>query len=81
MRGLGAVLLMLCLAGCRPAARLAVSTVAARPAPPEFCAASLGRPDCYADPALLTDHPMGLADGPWQLTPEQDADKRAWWRF
>jgi hypothetical protein len=80
MRTLGVLLLLGCLGGCHPAARPRAAA-APLPAPPQFCAASLGVPDCFADPALLPDHPMGLADGPWQLTPEQEADKKAWWRF
>jgi hypothetical protein len=51
------------LSWCRPPV--------APPAPPQFCARSLGTVDCWADPAALPDHPPEVADGPTQLTAAQ----------
>lgn len=48
------------------------------PAPPLFCTRSLGVVDCWANPALLPDHPTPVADAP-ALTPAQNADRVARW--
>jgi hypothetical protein len=53
----------------------------APPPPPEFCARSLGTPDCFADPAFLPDHPSAIADGPYRLTPVQEKNRTAPWSF
>ena len=50
----------------------------APPAPPLFCTRSLGVVDCWANPALLPDHPTPVADAP-ALTPAQNADRLARW--
>ena len=70
---------------CRPAEPLP-------PAPP-YCTGSLGRADCWAVPLLAGPVPPGypplyapppgfappVADGPFTLTPAQNADRtRAW---
>ena len=49
------------------------------PLPPPFCTRSLGWVDCWADPAALSDHPRGLADGPAFLTPAQQANRSPRW--
>ncbi len=49
------------------------------PPSPLFCARSLGRVDCWAEPSMLTDHPRGLADGPSSLTPAQQANGTPRW--
>src|SRR5690242_13694503 len=49
------------------------------PETPPFCTRSLGVADCWRDPASLPDHPSQLGDGPHQLTPEQDANRRQGW--
>ena len=51
----------------------------ARLAPPPFCTHSLGRVDCWANPADLTDRPRGVADGPSRLTPAQEANRTPRW--
>jgi hypothetical protein len=45
---------------------------------PEFCTHSLGIADCWARPALLPGHPVGLADTP-AATPEQIARRAHHW--
>ncbi|MCQ8241315.1 hypothetical protein [Rhizosaccharibacter radicis] len=50
------------------------------PVPPQpFCTRSLGRIDCWAEPALLADHPAQVAQGPDRLTPDQDRARLARW--
>jgi hypothetical protein len=49
------------------------------PAPPAYCTRSLGRVDCWAHEDPYGYHQRGVADGPWRLTPEQEADRRAPW--
>jgi hypothetical protein len=49
------------------------------PEPPVFCTRSLGSVNCWQDPASLPDHPHGVADGPTELTPEQEADRVRTW--
>jgi hypothetical protein len=43
--------------------------------PPEYCTRTLGVPECWASPLLFANPPRGLADGPWALTPEQEAHR------
>jgi hypothetical protein len=49
------------------------------PEPPVFCTRSLGAVDCWQDPAALPNRPMGVADGPATLTPEQEANRVRRW--
>jgi hypothetical protein len=36
-----------------------------KPPPPQpFCTRTLGQADCWTNPAMLADHPPGLADDP-----------------
>lgn len=49
------------------------------PEPPPFCTRSLARVDCWVNPAELTDHPRGVADGPLRLTPAQQANRTRHW--
>jgi hypothetical protein len=51
------------------------------PDPPVFCTRSLGRVDCWEDPASLPGHPKGVADGPSVLTPAQEKDRTKGWVF
>ena len=46
---------------------------------PPFCTRSLGVVDCWQDPGSLADRPMGVADGPATLTPEQEANRVRRW--
>jgi len=48
------------------------------PAPPVFCARSLGVVDCYDHPELLTDRQAGVADAPG-LNAAQEHDRTARW--
>jgi hypothetical protein len=41
--------------------------------PPPYCTQTLGFAQCWASPLMFPNPPRGLADGPWALTPEQDA--------
>ena len=43
--------------------------------PPPYCTGTLGLPECWATPLLFANPPRGLADGPWALTPEQEANR------
>jgi hypothetical protein len=56
---------------CRP--------VEPKPPPPEFCTRTLGVVNCWSDPATLPDHPLGVADGPSVLTPQQEANRTRRW--
>ncbi|MFL5254987.1 MAG: hypothetical protein ACJ8AI_19255 [Rhodopila sp.] len=49
------------------------------PEPPVFCTRSLGRVDCWEDPAALPNRPTGVADGPATLTPQQEANRVRRW--
>ncbi len=52
--------------------------------PPEsqpFCTRSLGRVDCWKDPASLPGTPVGVADGPDRLTPAQERERTRGWLF
>jgi len=51
----------------------------APPPPPRFCTRTLGTPECFADPALLPDHPAPLADGPSLLSPAQEKNRISDW--
>lgn len=51
------------------------------PEEPPFCTRSLGRVDCWKDPAALPGTPMGVADGPVGLTAAQDRDRTKGWLF
>ena len=54
---------------------------AREPAPPPqpYCTRSLARVDCWSDPQDLPDHPPPVADGPYRLSPAQEADRTARW--
>ena len=56
---------------CRP--------VQPRPEPPVFCTRSLGSVNCWQDPATVPGQPRGVADGPYRLTPAQEADRLRTW--
>ncbi len=43
--------------------------------PPQYCTRTLGMPECWASPLMFANPPIGLADGPWALTPEQEAHR------
>ena len=46
---------------------------------PPYCTHTLGEVNCWTSPAVLPNPPPGVADGPTQLTPEQEANRtRAW---
>jgi hypothetical protein len=49
--------------------------IAAPSQPPEYCTRTLGVPECWASPLMFANPPRGLADGPWALTPEQEAHR------
>jgi len=51
------------------------------PEEPVFCTRSLGRVDCWKDPAALPGKPTGVADGPVALTPAQEKDRTKGWLF
>lgn len=51
------------------------------PEAPRFCTRSLGVVDCWQEPSALLGHPREVADGPWVLSPEQDANRRRRWPF
>jgi hypothetical protein len=40
--------------------------------PPPYC---IGLPECWASPQMFANPPRGLADGPWALTPDQEANR------
>jgi hypothetical protein len=56
---------------CRP--------VELKPQPPVFCTRSLGTVNCWQDPENLPGHPAGVADGPADLTVEQEANRVRRW--
>jgi len=56
---------------CRP--------VEPRPDPPEFCTRSLGTVNCWLNPQTVPEHPVGVADGPSQLTVEQEENRVRTW--
>jgi hypothetical protein len=45
--------------------------------PPPYCTRTIGVANCWASPQLFANPPRGLADGPWALTPQQEAN-RTW---
>jgi hypothetical protein len=49
------------------------------PEAPAFCTRSLGVADCWEADAKPLNHPREIADGPHELTPEQEADRGSWW--
>jgi hypothetical protein len=50
------------------------------PEKPPFCTRSLGTVDCWQNPQDLNGPPpKSVADGPSQLTPEQEHDRTARW--
>jgi hypothetical protein len=56
---------------CRP--------VEPEPQPQQYCTRGLGAVNCWLDPSTVPGHPRGVADGPSQLTPEQERDRlRSW---
>ena len=44
----------------------------APPQPPQYCIRSLARVDCWDRPNPFGYYQRQVADGPWQLTPEQE---------
>jgi hypothetical protein len=56
---------------CRP--------IEPEPELPAFCTRTLGTVNCWKDPASLPDHPRGVADGPFALTAEQEANRLRTW--
>jgi hypothetical protein len=56
---------------CRP--------VEPKPDPPAFCTRSLGAVNCWKDPENLPGAPSGVADGPAELTAEQEANRTRKW--
>ena len=46
---------------------------------PPYCTRSLGDVDCWTSPSVLPNPPPGVADGPTQLTPEQEANRSRGW--
>ena len=49
------------------------------PVRPQYCTRSLARVDCWDRPDPFGYHQRQVADGPWQLTPEQLRNStRAW---
>ncbi len=81
MRGMLALALVCVVSACAPSGGKLAAKPPSPAQPPEFCTRTLGVAECFAHPELLPDHPAGVADGPWQLTPEQVADSKKWWRF
>jgi hypothetical protein len=49
------------------------------PEVPQFCTRSLGVADCWRDPSKVPNHPRELADGPRELTPEQEKQRTSRW--
>jgi hypothetical protein len=56
---------------CRPVEPL--------PEPPAYCTRSLGSVDCWQDPATVPGDLRGVADGPAELTPAQEANRVRRW--
>ena len=54
-------------------------SVEPKPEPPEFCTRSLGTVNCWQSAAGVPEHPVGVADGPSQLTAEQEANRVRTW--
>ena len=46
---------------------------------PPYCTHTLGEVNCWTSPAVLPNPPPGVADGPTQLTPEQEANRTRTW--
>lgn len=51
------------------------------PPRPQYCTRSLARVDCWDRPDPFGYHQRQVADGPWQLTPEQHWNSRLFWPF
>jgi hypothetical protein len=49
------------------------------PEPPPFCTRSLGSVNCWQDPDSVPGSPRGVADGPFTLTAEQEANRVRTW--
>ncbi|MFL5286082.1 MAG: hypothetical protein ACJ8AW_35160 [Rhodopila sp.] len=49
------------------------------PPVPQFCTRSLGVVDCWSEPGALQDNPTQVADGPFTLSPAQEANHTARW--
>jgi hypothetical protein len=49
------------------------------PEPPRYCTRSLGRVDCWLEPARLPGQTREVADGPRVLTPQQEEDRTRRW--
>lgn len=49
------------------------------PEPPAYCTRSLARIDCWTRQDPFGYPQRGVADGPWSLTPEQDANRLTPW--
>ena len=80
------LLVVLVMSGCGPetgsVSVMSLTDPASRPppSPPPFCTHSLGTVDCWSNPAALNGPPArGVADGPQTLTPDQEANRKAWW--
>ena len=50
-----------------------------KPEPPPYCTRTLGSVMCWQDPATVPGHPRSVADGPSDLTAEQEADRVRTW--
>ena len=55
--------------------------VEAVPLRPQYCTRSLARVDCWDRPDPFGYHQRQVADGPWQLTPEQEWNRTASWPY
>lgn len=51
----------------------------APPEPPPFCTRTLGGVDCWATPPVAWPPVRGLADGRYELTPAQEANRTRRW--
>lgn len=49
------------------------------PTAPPYCTRTLGKVDCWRQPPLAIPLPPGLADGPTELTPAQEANRTRRW--
>ena len=55
------------------------ATQQAPPPRPPYCTRGLATVDCWIDPERLPAEPPEVADGPRQLTPEQEANRTRHW--
>jgi len=51
------------------------------PRPPQYCTRSLARVDCWDRPDPFGYYQRPIADGPWQLSPEQERSRATPWLF